>query len=181
MRILITGGPTTGKTTLRVELGKSLGYKVINVKKLVKDNPSVYKVKNKEKIVDIGKLEKILKKEIGKYSNVIVESHLLCEMNLKGDYIIVLRAGKKTLEKRMKKRKYSKKKIQENILAELLDYCIVKSKENLTGKIFEVNTSKRSKEKSLKLILNIIKKKTSGDKVDFRKELINFVIGEYHG
>ena len=119
MRIVLTGCPGVGKSTIARALAKELNLELVDIKKLVSKN----KLANKKHEVDLVLLAKALAKETNKKSNYVVEGHLACEIKIPNDFVIVLRTNPKILETRLAKRKYSKNKIEENILAEVLDYC----------------------------------------------------------
>ena len=55
--------------------------------------------------------------------SIIVEGHLLADMDIDCDLVIVMRCPIDILEQRLVKRGYNQKKIKENIEAELIDYC----------------------------------------------------------
>jgi broad-specificity NMP kinase len=56
--------------------------------------------------------------------------HLVPEIKIKYDMIIVLRIGLKLLVERLEERGYQKEKIRENIVSESIDYCGIKSMEH---------------------------------------------------
>ena len=45
------------------------------------------------------------------------------------DEVIVVRCDVKTLRRRLKKRKYSEKKIEENVEAEIMETCLIEARE----------------------------------------------------
>ncbi len=177
MRIILTGSPCSGKTTLAKKLSEKLRYPLVHLSDFVKEKKifSGYDRKKKARIVDVEELRKKLNIEYGKMKNIIFEGHLLCEFPLQSDFVFVIRCHPDVLVSRMKKRRYSKKKIEENVLAELLDYFFVKARANCTkAKIFEINSSARNADKNVNLIINIIKgKRKRGDKVDWSAELLD--------
>lgn len=176
MQIIITGTPGTGKTTIVKELSKKIDIEFIDVKKLIEKIKAYRKDKDGEKEVLLPKFRNALKKELSKRKNWIIESHLLCEIKLNADFVFVFRCSRNELEKRLKKRKYKKQKIKDNLMVELLDYCYMKAKKNNSGKLFELNTTKRSMKKCVHELELLIKgKKKKLDSVDHSKELINFV------
>lgn len=127
MKILITGVPATGKSDISKALGKLHKHKVINDKEFsIKNNLGNYKTidSSKEYIVDLKKLNSKFK-EISK-DNTIFEGHLWCELsksNLKTfDKVIIIKAPKKLLIERQKKRKYPDIKIIENIFCQDVEY-----------------------------------------------------------
>jgi len=145
--IIITGIPGTGKTKLSVELAKKLNFKYIDVNKIIKryNLARSYDKKRKTKIVDIKKLNKALIKEINNYkqsfknkidikkikNGIIIDSHLSHYLPKKYvDLCIVTKCTLKELQRRLKKRKYSKEKIRENLDSEIFDICLNEAKEN---------------------------------------------------
>lgn len=133
MVIIVTGSPGTGKTTYAKKLAKELKYKYINVNKVISGNKldDWYDKERKCKIIDTKKLNKALIEIIKKDNKLIIDSHLSHYLPKKYvDKCIVTKCDLKELEKRLKKRKYSKEKIRENIDAEIFDVCLEEAKEN---------------------------------------------------
>ena len=165
--IIVTGTPGTGKTTLSKKLAKKLNFNYIDVNEIVKqyDISEGYDKKRKTKIIDVKKLNKALIKEIktcnGKNSmissnktkliknknkkiknGIIIDSHLSHHLPKKYvDMCIVVKCDLKELEKRLKKKKYSKSKIRENLDAEIFDVCLNEAKEN-KHKIIVIDATK---------------------------------------
>jgi len=153
MRLVITGTPCTGKTTLAEKISRLLGVPLIKINDVVAEkNLFTVNKGEREKTVKMKQLEKELAKRLSKLPSFIIEGHLACEFSLPADKILVLRASPEILERRMAKRKYSKKKISENLLAECLDYCLLKAEANYPAKkIVQFDASKPA---SLKKILS---------------------------
>lgn len=150
MKLIITGTPGTGKTSIAKALSKSLKVKVLNEKDFI-NAQKLGKLDEKtgEIEVDVKELEKKLNLWLGKQKNAIVEGHLLCETRLKADLVIVLRAEPKFLEKRLAKRNYKQEKILDNLFAEQNGYCLKKAQKNYgRKKTVEVFSSKSIKETS---------------------------------
>ncbi len=151
--ICVTGVPGTGKTTIAKKLAKKLNYYYVDVNKLI----SKYKLsegydrKRKTKIVDVEELNKFLINQIKQFKKnkkikgVIIDSHL--SHYLPKSYVdlcIVTKCSIKELNKRLKKKKFHKEKIKENLEAEIFDTCLNEALER-KHKIFVVDTSKISK------------------------------------
>lgn len=179
MRIIITGTPGTGKSTVAKELSKKLGIEIIDCKKII-EGVKAYKFNEEgEMEVLLPKFRNELKKVITEKKDWIIENHLLCEIKISANFIFVFRCEKKILEKRMKKRGYRLGKIEDNLMVELLDYCFVKARRNLVGKLFELDTSKKSIKKCTDEIVSVVKgKREKLDSVDYSKELISYVTKE---
>ena len=153
--IIISGSVGTGKTTLAKKLFKKLKYKYLDVNKLISKHKisEAYDKKRKCKIIDIKKLNPIIIKEIKEtkkqFPGIIIDSHMSHFLPKK--YInlaIITKCDLKTLEKRLKKRKYSKSKITENLECEIFDVCLNEAKEN-KHKIAIINTSSKINEKEI--------------------------------
>ncbi len=179
MLIIITGTPGTGKTEISKELGKLLGVEVLEIKKIVEKNKNRIFTKNRagEKIVDIVKLRTILLKTIKTRKTAIIDSHILCEFDLPANFVFVLRTEPKELRKRLEKRKYAKKKIDENILCEMLDYCLLKTELNYKCRILQTDTTKTTPQAAAQRIALAIKhKKKSLDSVDHSNRLLKTLV-----
>ncbi len=155
--ILVTGTPGTGKTAISKKLAAKLNYYYLDVNKLI----SKYKLsegydkKRKTKIVDINKLNKKLikkiktltKKFINEKSNkkikgIIIDSHLSHYLPKRYvDFCIVTKCDIKELSKRLKKKKFNKNKIQENLQAEIFDMCLNEARTR-RHKIIIIDTTK---------------------------------------
>lgn len=165
--IIITGSVGTGKTTLSKKLAKKLNFHYLDVDKIIKkyNISEGYDKKRKTKIIDVKKLNKALIKEISNYkkfnskknphikksiknnkklikNGIIIDSHLSHYLpNKYVDLCVVTKCDLKVLEKRLKKKGYSKEKIRENLDTEIFDICLNEAKES-NHKIMIVNTMK---------------------------------------
>jgi adenylate kinase len=132
MIIIVSGTPGTGKTTLARELAKSLDYPYLDVKKLIKSKGLSIGIDQKRKceMVDIGKMNKLLIGEIKKAKNLIIDSHLSHYLPREWvDKCIITRCEIKELQSRLKKRRYTKAKIRENLDSEIFELCLNEARE----------------------------------------------------
>ena len=148
--IAVTGTPGTGKTILSKKLADKLNFLYLDVNKFISKNKlsEGYDKKRKTKIVDIKKLNKFLINEIKKiksikkYRGVIIDSHLSHHLPKKYiDFCIVTKCNLKELSRRLKKKKFHKAKIQENLQAEIFDICHHEALDR-KHKVFVVDTTK---------------------------------------
>jgi len=167
--IIVTGTPGTGKTTLSKKLAKKLNFHYIDINKVIKKYgiSEGYDKKRKTKIIDVKKLNKALVKEINNYkkttknsnknikNGLVIDSHLSHYLPRKYvDLCIVVKCELKELERRLKKKNYSKNKVRENLDAEIFDVCLNEAKEN-KHKIIVIDTTKG-------ININSISKKIGG-------------------
>jgi adenylate kinase len=163
MRIVITGTPGTGKTTIAKVLGKELGLPIIHINDYVKKHKLVLRKTDHTLMVDTKKLKKRLEKENG-----IIEGHLACEFGLPRTRVIVLRRHPRLLQKHYKKKRYSKQKQRDNLVCEALDYCTILAETNYKKRnVFDVDTSKRTIKATANKVILVLDKKAKPDNVDF--------------
>ncbi|MFH1448645.1 MAG: adenylate kinase family protein [Candidatus Micrarchaeota archaeon] len=172
MVLLITGTPGTGKSTLAAAISLKVGWEHLDANAIVEEKKLWSRVEQGARIVDMGKLSRALAPLIKKNRDVVIEGHLLCDIELKSDYIVVLRTNPHTLRKRLTGRGYSKEKVDENVLAEALDYCTIES-ESRYPTVYEVDTTD-SKTKSLRHLMQIFNgkgKRFHAGRINWSKEL----------
>jgi adenylate kinase len=180
-RIVITGTPGTGKTQTSRLLAKNMGLPLVEIKEFV-DRNRIFKKEKGEKVVDVRKLGKKLLPHLariartGKRNGYIVEGHLACELRIPADFVFVLRTHPKTLRKRLAKRRYKKAKLEDNLLSEMLDYCVQRTA--LVYKItpLELDTTGRTAGECAQIIKKAAKaKKKKLDAPDYSSELESFL------
>lgn len=124
MKILITGTPGVGKSTLAKRIAETLGITHIDVTDYIKMN-KLYESYDNELctyIFDEKRIAKHLGRVVRKLDSVIIDTHspgVASKINL--DFIFLLKCDTKTLYERLADREYSDKKIQENIECECLN------------------------------------------------------------
>lgn len=130
---IVTGSVGTGKTTLAKKLARKKKAKYVDVNKIIDEYKlgEGYDKKRKCKIVDVKKLNKALIKIIkNSKEDLVIDSHLSHFLPPKYvDLCIVTKCSIKKLRARLKKRGYSRSKIEENVDAELFDVCLNEAKE----------------------------------------------------
>ena len=121
MRLLVTGTPGVGKTSISKELGKRLKCKVVNEMEfaLQKGIGEWDSVEN-ELEVPVKKLENGLNSYLKKQDNVLLEGHLLCETKLKVDFAVLIRLHPEVLETRLENKGYRPDKIMDNVFSKVL-------------------------------------------------------------
>ena len=72
-------------------------------------------------------LEKIIKES---KESLVIDSHMSHFLSPRlVDYVVITKTSLKKLKNRLKKRKYSKSKIDENLEVEIMDVCLNEAKE----------------------------------------------------
>ncbi|MEK6903343.1 MAG: AAA family ATPase [Nanoarchaeota archaeon] len=148
--IVITGTPATGKTTLAKQIAKKERATHLEVNELIKKEHlfHTYDRSLRTRLVDIEKiiarLIQIVKEYRKRKESLVIDSHLAHHLPPKYvDQCIVTKCGLNTLKKRLEKRNYPKKKVRENLDAEIFDVCLMEAIENRHRKIKIVDTTKK--------------------------------------
>lgn len=166
MKLVITGVPGSGKTTLAKALAKKLGAEYIDFNALAKKHAVLRKVE-KEYEINLAKLKATVRKFTRGKTRFVLEGHLACEVKIPCDAVVILRCNPLVLMKRLAKRKYRREKITDNALAEAEDYFVFKVEENYGKNYVEVDTTRKV---SVETLLWAVKKGKS-DKINWKKEL----------
>ena len=145
--IVISGTPGTGKSTWTEILVKKLGFNRLEVHDYYKQISISYNKKKQCYDIDMKKFEKLVKSKL-KEGNLIVDSHIshLLPKTLVNLCIVLTCSNLKKLEKRLQVRKYSKKKIKENLDAEVFQICLIETQEK-GHKVVTFDTSKKITQK----------------------------------
>lgn len=165
MKISITGTPGCGKSTVSRLVSKRTGLKHININRIIKSKKlySSYDRKRKAYIADMRKVKAYTRK----LENVILDSHLSHDLN--PDFVFVLRCRPYELEQRMKKRRWRKSKIEENIEAEIIGSISWEARQK-NKKVFDIDTTRKTPLQIAKRIEFMIKGKSKkSDNIDWLK------------
>ena len=158
--IIISGTPGTGKSTLAKLISQKTDFKILDFKKILRENKlnENYDFKRKCYMVDTKKLDKTLIKIIKNSKNpLIIESHLSHFLPRKYvNLCIITKCDLIILKKRLVKRKYDSFKIKENLEAEIFNVCLDEAK-RLKHNILVIDTTKGVKDINLKDIISMCK------------------------
>jgi len=160
MIIAISGTPGVGKTIISRLLAKKMGAKLISIKNIIENHKIKYVPdrKRKTKIVDVNDIQKEVRKELDKNKTNIIEGHL--SHLLRADMVFVLRCNPFVLRKRLKKRRWNNRKIDDNVLSEMLDIIPMEALRR-HKKIYQIDTTNKEPYKTADRILMIMKKPKS--------------------
>ncbi|MBU1197269.1 AAA family ATPase [Candidatus Micrarchaeota archaeon] len=143
MRLIVTGTPGVGKTSLSKQIAARLAIPFISVNAFVQ-RKSMGRREGLERVVDPKTLERALRKELKGKKAFVLDGHLACEITIPCDAVLVMRCHPRRLNKRLKKRGYSKKKIEDNLYSEALDYCLVRAETHYERKkVVQLDASTR--------------------------------------
>ncbi|MEM4389215.1 MAG: adenylate kinase family protein [Candidatus Micrarchaeia archaeon] len=153
MRVLVTGVPGTGKSSLAPYIARRLGAKLIAINALVRQKKLYSRIeRDGTLVVRVESLKRELARLLRQEKNAVVEGHLGCEMRLPVDLVIVTRTNPRVLARRLRARGYAKRKIEENVLAEALDYATINATQRF-GKVYEIDTTGRRADRAIADIL----------------------------
>jgi len=162
MIISVTGTPGTGKTTFSRELAKRLGAHLLDLNRFV-TSLGIYELDAEgTKVVDLRKMKSEFRKFVRKTRrNLVVDgllSHFLPSTLI--THVIVLRTHPRVLEKRLRKRGFKGKKLEDNLESEALDIVLWEAV-NIHGedKVYEIDTTRKSLKKSVSDFLMALKGK----------------------
>ena len=175
--IAISSSPGTGKTSTSTIIAKELGANLISISTLIKKHKIRYKLDKERdtKILRISDLKKAVKKSVDRTKINIIDGHLSHLLNPKATFVLICNPN--VLRKRLLKRKWPLKKIDENVLAEMLDIILAEA-----DKPYKIDTTKLTAKQTASKILKLIKnpelyKEKKHDWLQNYKEL---VIGMKH-
>ena len=147
---IVTGTPGTGKTTFAKKLAREKQAVYLGVNALIKKEKLYqhYDRSLQTREVNIQKLNKrliaIIKDHKRHKESLVIDSHLSHYLpNNYVDQCFVTRCSLRALRQRLKKRRYSKKKVQENMHAEIFEVCLLEAIANKQKKVKIIDTTKR--------------------------------------
>jgi adenylate kinase len=157
MRLMVTGSPGVGKTTISKIIAKKFNLQYINEKDFALKNSIGYFNEENELELPILEFERKANLFLSKNDDVLFEGHVICEMDLNVDLVILLRVNPEDLELRLENRNYSKEKIMDNVFCEGIDYCLKKLLNNYPhNQIFELSSQTSQNLTVLKIFEKIL-------------------------
>ena len=167
MSLVITGNPGVGKHTIAKTLAEIMNLKILDINKIALES-DLFEKKNGVIEVNTAKLKPILTKKITKKSIIVGHLAPFVVPKSKVNQVIVLRKNPYKLLSIYKKRKYSRKKIADNLGSEVLGIIAYDSiKKFGKSKTVQIDTTSTSIANLTKKIKSIFKGKFDEDKVDW--------------
>ena len=176
--IAITGTPGVGKTAVCRIIGKK-GYSVVYLGKVVKAHGELVSGFDRSRgvaEVDVDAANSYIKKKYRGLKPVFIDSHFSHLFDVK--LCIVLRCSPEVLGRRLKRRKYPKAKLRENLEAEALDVITIESVQTHgKDKVYEIDTTGRSASSVAGTVLQILKtgnSKYREGRIDWSEEVLGW-------
>ncbi|MDY6779107.1 MAG: AAA family ATPase [Halobacteria archaeon] len=134
-RVVVTGTPGTGKTTVSEEVARQLGFETVHLNQMVEEREYVlgYDSDRETAVTDVEALREELEDE----REVVIEGHL--SHYLEADHAVVLRCRPDVLARRLLDRGYDDGKVRENAESEALDVVLAEALEE--HDVYEVDTT----------------------------------------
>ncbi|MBM3905857.1 MAG: shikimate kinase [Thaumarchaeota archaeon] len=165
--LVITGNPGVGKHTVSEKLAQKLDLPILDLNQIAIQN-KVYEKSGSTLDVDVKKLARLVKKLAKK--NSIIVGHLAPYVldKTRVSTTIILRKNPYKLIPVYKKRKYTQKKIIENVGSEILGIIEYDSIASFgIKKTFQINATNLSPSQIIAKIGLITQRKSKGDKIDW--------------
>lgn len=160
--IIVAGTPGTGKSSICSKLAETCGLKVINLSEVALEKGLVvmYDRNRDTYVIDEAGLASYVKELVRSSDETIVIQTHYPEIIPKDivDRVFILRTHPLTLEKRLLKRGWSTKKVNENAMAEILGVVAMNSLSAFGGdRVYEIDTSNSEPDEVAGLICSVIK------------------------
>lgn len=165
--LVITGNPGVGKHTIAQKLSQKLDMPILDLNQIAIQN-RIFQKKDSTLDVDVKKLAKLVKKLAQKNSLVVghLAPYVLDKKQISS--AIILRKNPYKIIQIYKKRKYTQKKIIENIGSEILGII---EYDSITAfgmkKTCQINATNQTPNQIINKIMKTLKHKFGGDKVDW--------------
>jgi len=161
--IIVTGTPGVGKTVLGKLLAQEAGYRFLSLGDLVKME-GLHKGFDRQVgsyVVDERALERRLDGYLGAHrmEGIVIETHFVSPIvhKTRGMVAIVMRLDPVLLARRLRARKWSNRKIWDNVEAEMIDLSLYDSLKLLGKKrVFEIDTTGKRPPELVRDILRVL-------------------------
>jgi adenylate kinase len=177
--IVVTGTPGVGKTTFSRLLAKKLNAVHIDLGELALREKLVtaFDKKRRTYVADLKRISSKLRKLIKSIQHdIIIDGHYAANVVSPNDVnlVFVLRCHPQELERKLKRKGFTSRKIAENVAAEILDSCLLDAVNSCgVQKICEIDVTNRKRTEILEEALNVLEGRTglSVGKIDWLKKL----------
>jgi len=170
--ILVGGSPGTGKTKVAKILGSKLSVEVISLGDFA-DKSGCVKAEDRARKTGIINedclVDALLDLTDDKSKRMVIEGHYIDLVPSSSvQWVFILRTHPQTLRARLSERNYSNDKITENVEAEVIGVCQMDAIDAFgEARVFEIDTSELSAPESAEKIEDLMKTKSSPDRIDW--------------
>ncbi len=165
--VVVTGTPGTGKTTFSQALAKSMGASYLNLNSYLSEHRLFSGIdrSRRTKIVNVAKARTSLRRALAKTREaVVIDSHVpegIIPKRMVGR-AFVLRCHPKILEARLRAKNWKRNKIRENVLAEIVDSCLISAVKYFGWrKVIQLDTSSGNVKRCVALARRSMQRKPS--------------------
>jgi len=164
-RVVLTGTPGTGKTTVAEQLGNRLGIEIHHLNDLIREE-GLHEGEDEERGSLIADIDAV-REHLGDWSGLL-DSHLAHHFD--ADAAIVLRCHPDQLEERLRARGESAAKATENAESEALDIVLSETVQRFgREQVYEIDTTDRSPDEVADEVVTVLRgeRDPSAGTVDF--------------
>lgn len=158
LRIYITGTPGTGKTSVAKLLSEKLSMEFLEINDLIlQEGYNLgYDIDRDTTIADDELLRGFLNQKLSSTNRICIAGGVILSNSL-FDHVIILHSSIPTLRRRLASRKYSEKKIETNIEAEIMNIIYYETVEGFPAeKVIEITNDNRDVENTCDEIISVI-------------------------
>jgi adenylate kinase len=170
--ISITGTPGVGKTAAAKLVSKKLGARLIRLNSFIRRRGIAdgHDKKRGAMIVDVQRMRNAFSRLVKNKGCIVVDGHL--SHFLSADMVFVLRLDPMEIEKRLRRKGFSRAKVAENVQSEILDIIYAEALEqSRTGRVVQIDATGKTKSQVAGRILNTLcHKKYKSDKVSWMEK-----------
>jgi adenylate kinase len=167
MSFVITGSPGVGKHTIAKEIAKELQLPIIDINKIAQEF-GLFEKSEETNDVDVNKLKELMAEKISTPSLIVGHLAPYVLSSNQVQKVIVLRKNPYDLIPVYKERKYSDKKIKDNLGSEVLGVILHDAVDQFGAeKILQIDSTGKSIEDTTKKIMDSINGKIKDDDVDW--------------
>ncbi|MDY6765201.1 MAG: adenylate kinase family protein [Halobacteria archaeon] len=153
MRVVITGTPGTGKTTVSEEIADELDLEVVHLNQLIEEKGLSTGV-DEDRDTLVADIDAVTR-ELESRDGVVIEGHLA--HHLEGDSVIVLRCRPDVLKERLSERGYTEEKARENAESEALDLILSEAMAVHGENVYEIDTTDKTPQEVVSEAIDAVK------------------------